>query len=152
MFHPDPAIRFVPASRDAVVALVESLNQPQISIPGKAPQSMQAHLCGLRNANGSCSVFVSLQLSQTAENVIYAHEPRELAPDRYREAEAEGRLFLESMGFMLDDLHFGGMSPEQKDLTLGRMPVFSRPATPPAPSARPDPGRSSAIALLLASF
>ena len=55
MFTPDPSIQFVPATREQVVAIIEGINQPQVSIPGKAPQGVSGHLCGLRNANGTFS-------------------------------------------------------------------------------------------------
>lgn len=149
MFRPDPTIPFVPATRDRVVALVESINQQQISIPSKPPQAVTGHLCGVRNANGTFSVYVALFLAQSAENVVYAHEPRDLPPEAYREAEGEGLQFLESMGFMLDNLNFRKLSAEQQALTLERVPLFSPPRDLPAaePGATP-----AAIARFLASF
>jgi hypothetical protein len=135
------------------VTLVESINQPQISIPSKPPQAVTGHLCGLRNPDGSLSVYVSLWLPQSGENVVYAHEPRELAVDAYRDAEAEGLQFLESMGFMLDNLNFRNLSSEQQQRTLERVPLFSRPRPPRADGASRERARSpEALARLLASF
>ncbi len=151
MLHPDPAIPFVPASREQVVAIIESLNQPQLSIPGKPPQAAQAHLCGLRNANGSFSLFVSLHLAESGENVIYVPDRREVTVEEYRQAEAEALHFLESMGFMLDNLHYRNMAPALKDETLRRVPMFSPPRRPAPASQRRDRSRES-LALLLASF
>ena len=76
MFEPDPSIAYIPASREQVVALVESINQPQVSIPGKEPQSVQGFLCGLRNEDGNFSIFVSLFLPRSGENVVYVSERR----------------------------------------------------------------------------
>jgi len=155
VFEPDPTIAFVPASRQQVVALVESLNQPQISIPGKPPQSVQAHLCGLRNANGSLSLFVSLHLPLSAENVVYVQEPRELPLEAYRGAEADGLHFLESMGFMLDNLNFQNLGAEQQDAILKRVPLFSPTRSPPArvpDAAAARAARAAALARLLVSF
>jgi hypothetical protein len=149
VFRPDPTLTFVPVSREQVVALVESINQPQISIPGKTPQAAQGHLCGLRNANGSCSVVVSLYLADTGENVVYVQAPPELPVARYAAAEAEGLHFLESMGFMLDNLNFRNMSAEQQALTLERVPLFSPPRASPTGDRGTTP---AAIARFLASF
>jgi hypothetical protein len=136
-----------------VVALVESINQPQISIPSKAPQSATGHLCGLRNPDGSLSVYVSLWLPQSGENVVYVHEPRELPIEAYREAEAEGLQFLESMGFMLDNLNFRNLSTEQQQRTLERVPLFSRPRPSRGEVVSRERARSpEALARLLASF
>jgi hypothetical protein len=136
---------------------VESINQPQISIPSKPPQSVTGHLCGLRNPAGSLSVYVSLWLPQSGENVVYVHEPRELPIEAYREAEAEGLQFLESMGFMLDNLNFRNLAPAVQEATLKRIPLFSQTRAPSAApggaavasSAGPDPAR---VARLLSSF
>ncbi len=151
MLRPDPTVPFVAASREQVVALVESLNQPQISIPTKPPQAAQGHLVGVRNGNGSFSVYAVLFLTETRENVVYVHEPRELSFGEYRAAEADGLAFLESMGFMLDDLNFRSLSREAQEAALRRLPIFTRPAPAAAPPpAAPDD--AAALARLLASF
>ena len=155
MFRPDPTIAFVAATREQVIALIESINQPQISIPGKPPQAAHGHLCGLRNPNGSFSAFVGLYLPQSAENVVYAREPREFPREEYLEAEAEGVHFLESMGFMLDNLNFRSLAAEVQESTLKRAPLFSRPkpaARPAAPEADGSRAGQAALARFLASF
>ena len=90
MFKPDPSIHFVPATREQVVAIVEAINQPQVSIPGKEPQAVQGFLCGLRNQNGTFSIVVSLHLPRTGENVVYATRRRELATEEYRDVQDRG--------------------------------------------------------------
>ena len=147
MFRPDPTLTHVPVTREQVVALVESINQPQISIPGKRSQQAQAHLCGLRNPNGSFAVLVTLYLADTAENVVYVREGPVATAD-FAAAEGEGRHFLESMGFMLDDLNFRKLSAEQQALTLERVPLFTPPRAAPAAGS----GGPGAVARFLASF
>ena len=157
MFRPDPTIAFVAAVREQVVALIESINQAQISIPGKQPQAAHGHLCGLRNPNGSFSAFVGLYLPESAENVVYAREPREFPREQYLEAEAEGVHFLESMGFMLDNLNFRSLAVEVQESTLKRVPLFSSQKKPVARTGAPEPNGSSAqrqgaLARFLAGF
>jgi len=157
VFRPDPTIAFVAAVREQVVALIESINQAQISIPGKQPQAAHGHLCGLRNPNGSFSAFVGLYLPESAENVVYAREPREFPREQYLEAEAEGVHFLESMGFMLDNLNFRSLAVEVQESTLKRVPLFSCQKKPVARTGAPEPKGSSAqrqgaLARFLAGF
>ena len=149
MFEPDPSIRFIPADRERVVALVESINQPQVSIPGKEPQGVQGFLCGLRNANGTFAIFVSLFLPKTGENVVYVHGRRDLTVEEYRAVEVEGLHFLESMGFMLDNLNFRNLAPAQQQETMKRVPAFQEPKASAAGPAEVGPGER--IARLLAS-
>jgi hypothetical protein len=155
VFQPDSSLKYVPASREQVVAIVEGINQPQVSIPGKPAQAVQGQLCGLRNPNGTFSILVCIHLPKSGENVVYLHQKRQLSLEEYREVEIEGLHFLESMGFMLDNLNFRNMPAAQQEATLKRLPVFSPPAAPAAPApasgqARPEPG--GALARFLASF
>jgi len=152
VFEPDPSIRFIPASREQVVALVESINQPQVSIPGKEPQAVQGFLCGLRNPSGSFSIFVSLFLPRSGENVVYACDRRELGMEEYRDVEIEGLHFLESMGFMLDNLNFRNLAHPQQVETLKRVPAFQPPRPGAGSGGEPSDSRpSERIARLLAS-
>jgi hypothetical protein len=162
VFSPEPSLAFLPAAREQVVALVESINQPQVSVPGRPAQPVVGHLCGLRNGNGSFSIYVGLHLPKTGENVVYVHDRRQLTVDQYREVEVEGLQFLESMGFMLDNLNFRNLTPDVQDQTIRRIPLFSPPRAPApataaapgaAPAATPAPTADPArLARLLASF
>ena len=153
MFEPDPSILFIPADREHVVALVESINQPQVSIPGKEPQTVQGFLCGLRNPNGTFSIYVSLFLARSQENVVYTSDKREVGMEEYRDLELEGLHFLESMGFMVDNLNFRNLAHAQQVETLRRVPAFHAPRLAQAPgggdAANLKP--SERIARLLAS-
>ncbi len=155
MFQPDPSIQSVPVMREQVVALIESINQPQVSIPGKPSQQVQGFLCGVRNANGTFSIYVSLFLPKSAENVVYVHDQRQLTLEQYRDVEIEGLHFLESMGFMLDNLNYRNLAAPLQESMLARIPMFSVPRPAAAPSA-PAPAETgsapSRLARLLASF
>jgi hypothetical protein len=155
VFTPEPSISFVPATREQVVAIIEAINQPQVSIPGKQPQAVQGVLCSLRNANATFSIVVALYLPRTGENVVYLHEKRQLAAEEFREVQEEGLHFLESMGFMLDNLNFRNMAPALQEETLKRLPLFSSPRQPAGAVAAAVPGgaaESIRMARLLSSF
>jgi hypothetical protein len=154
MFTPEPSIQYVPASREQVVALIEAINQPQVTIPGRQPQSVHGLLCSLRNANGSFSILLALHLPRSGENVIYLHEKRQLTTDEYREVQDEGLQFLESMGFMLDNLNYRNMAPELQEKTLKRLPLFSPPRPPQAAVTAEQGGaaETARLARFLASF
>jgi hypothetical protein len=139
VFRPDPSIQVLAATREQVVAVVESINQPQVSIPGKPVQTCSGHLCGIRNANGTFAIYVGLHVPATGENVVYASDRRQITTaDEYREVELEALQFLESMGFMLDNLNFRNLPPDQQQATLERIPLFSpQRARPPAPTPAP---------------
>ncbi len=154
MFTPEPSLKYLPATREQVVAIIEGINQPQISIPGKAPQGVTGHLVGLRNAGGTFSIYVALHLPKSGENVVYLHGRRQVSAEEYREVQEEGLHFLESMGFMLDNLNYRNLAPDLQEATLKRLPLFSPQRAPAAPTPAADPAASEAgrVARLLASF
>jgi hypothetical protein len=138
VFKPEPSISHLPFTRDQVVAVVESINQPQVSVPGKPAQTVRGHLCGVRNPNGSFSIYVGLHLATSGENVVYVNEQPQLTVEEYRAVEVEGLHFLESMGFMLDNLNFRNLAAELQEQTYQRIPLFHLPRPPaPAPAAAP---------------
>jgi hypothetical protein len=157
VFQPEPSLTWIPAAKDTVVAIVESINQPQVSIPGKASQQVSGHLIGVRNPNGTFSIYIALHLPKGGENVVYVHARRQLTVDEYRDVEVEGLQFLESMGFMLDNLNFRNLGSDIQEKTLKRIPLFSppraagggAPGASPGKAAAPD---SSRVARILASF
>jgi hypothetical protein len=154
VFRPEPSITHVPATADQVVAIIESINQPQVSVPGKPVQTVTGHLLGVRNPGGTFSIYVALYLPKNGENVVYVHDKGQLRVEEYRDVEIEGLHFLESMGFMLDNLNFRNLSAEVQAQILKRVPLFAppRPAGAPAAAAgagTPDPVR---LARLLSSF
>src|SRR5579863_2213388 len=102
MFEIDAKLTHLPARREQVVAVIESVNQPHVAIPGKNPQGVQAYLCGLRNANASFSIYIYLLLSENKEPVVYTYDQPQFALEAYRQAEAEALQFVESMGFMME--------------------------------------------------
>jgi hypothetical protein len=152
VFQPEPTLTWIPATREQVVAIVESINQPQVSIPGKPSQQVLGHLVGIRNGNGSLSIYVALHLPRAGENVIYCHARRQLTVEDYREVEIEGLQFLESMGFMLDNLNFRNLAPDIQERTMKRIPLFSEPRAPAVAGAAPAVQDPSRLGRLLASF
>jgi hypothetical protein len=157
VFQPEPSLTWIPAARDAIVAIIESINQPQVSIPGKASQQVFGHLVGVRNPNNTFSIYVGLHLPKSAENVVYVHTRRQVSVEEYRDVEVEGLQFLESMGFMLDNLNFRNLAADAQEKTLKRIPLFSPPRPPGeaatgAGAGRPVASDPARVARLLSSF
>jgi hypothetical protein len=158
MFRPEETITHVPVTKEQVVAVVESINQPQVGIPGKTSQQTSGWLVGIRNANGTFSIFVGLHLTKTGENVIYLDENRHVTLEAYRELEVEGLHFLESRGFMLDNLNYRNLAASAQDEIMKRVPLFQPPRPPSAapsaggPSEKADASEAAAVARFLASF
>lgn len=155
MFTIDERYRGLPASRDQVMALYQSINAPNLAIPGKQAGPARAFIVGLRGSSGF-AIFVYLYLAESQDCAVYVTGRFNLAPDAYAEEESEALGFVESMGFMMDNANFRGLQPEQQDELLKSLPVFYKDPklAPGLAKSRAEEKRSAAANLgrLLASF
>ena len=115
MLKVDPTLNHIPARRAHVVALFESINQPLVNIPSHGTAPTAAYVLGTRNDQGRFTVFVYLSQGQTGAAVVYVCEPRGLTREQYRTEEAEAIRFVESMGFLVDNIHFPTLPPHEQD-------------------------------------
>jgi hypothetical protein len=154
VYQIDPKLKFLSPNRDQVVAVVESINQPQVIIPGRGPQGAQAYVAGLRNPNATFSIFIYLWLTKSKEAVIYSYHQRQFSLEDYREAESEALHFVESMGFMMENLNFRNLSAEAQKEVFDRVPIFaSTQRTPEGPVEVKDIDEAEQkLARLLAAF
>lgn len=141
------------------MALYQSINSPHLAIPGKQAGPAQAFIVGVRAASGF-GIFVYLYLAEVGDCAVYASDQRNLTPEQFRDEEAEAIGFVESMGFMMDNLNFANLQPDQKEEILRTLPPFvgaSVKAQQQSPGASPQQAeaKKSPVTLLgriLSSF
>lgn len=109
---------------EQVVAVIESINSPNISIPDVGTEPTNAYIVGLRLPSGAFTVAVYLHLLHSNRACIYAAEPLEAPLEGYSDLEAEAIQFAESMGFMLDNLNFRAQPPDQVARLVETLPFF----------------------------
>ena len=156
MFNFDEKLRGIPVPKEQVVLLQTSVNAPHLAIPGKQPGSAQAFIVGVRLGSG-LALFIYLQLPQAGDCAVYSSGRRNLAADELVAEEQDALGFVESMGFMMENMHFRDLSPEQQEELVRSLPVFQKEPKPPAPPAaakKEESQKSSpaALARLFASF
>jgi Tfp pilus assembly protein PilF len=140
MLKVDTTLNHIPAGREHVIALFESINQPLVNIPSFGTAPTGAFVLGTRNEYGYYTVFVYLYQNETRAVVIYISEPRNLGPDQYRAEEQEAVRFVESMGFMIDNIYFPSLAASEQEAVMARIPMFRPPDPPRAPpQAFPPP-------------
>ena len=66
MYTLDDRLRGLPAVKDQVVSLHESLNQPHLAIPSRQAGPARAYVLGLRGPQGF-AVFVYLYLIESSQ-------------------------------------------------------------------------------------
>ncbi|MDP2344688.1 MAG: hypothetical protein Q8O67_27310 [Deltaproteobacteria bacterium] len=163
MFTPLPGQTVLGISPESVVAVIESINSPNISIPELGTEPTKAWLVGCMTPGGGAAIFCYLLFLDTNRPIIYISNPPEVSLDQYPLLESESISFVESMGFMLDNLNFRARSPGEQQLLIETLPFFrdQQPrmsGTLPSSAAGlvlpPDaiPPERLAVARFLASF
>ncbi len=139
MYSIDERLRGLPAVKDQVVQLYQSLNQPHLAIPNRKAGPASAFVLGLRGPSGF-AVFVYLYMPQSGESAVYVPSNGTVPAEQFQGEEAEALGFVESMGFIMDNLNFRGRPADEQETLIRTMPVFQREA--PAASQPSSPGQA----------
>lgn len=124
MLKVDGNLTHLTLPREAIIGLYESINQPLVNIPNFGTAPTGAYVLCARGGQSLYSVFVYLHQPETRAVIIYVSEPRYLTLEQYRMEENEAIRFVESMGFMIDNLHFPTLPPDEQSLVMSRIPIF----------------------------
>ncbi len=122
-------IKRIQTKRENIVAIIESINQPMVAAMGRSAERAKAHIVGVRNPSGTFSIYVYLFLVDAKEALIYLHDPAEIKMEAYHDTELVALGFVESMGFMVDNLNFRAMQPQQQVDLLASLPCFHEDLT-----------------------
>ena len=136
MYSIDERLRGLPAVKDQVVQLYQSLNAPHLAIPGRKAGPAMAFVLGLRGPSGF-AVFVYLYMQESGESAVYVPSNGTVPAEQFQSEEAEALGFVESMGFIMDNLNVRGRPADEQETIIRTMPVFMREPPPPAPIGAP---------------
>ncbi len=125
MFTPLPGHNVVGIQLDQIVAIIESINSPNISIPDMGTEPTKAYLIGALTPGGGAAIFCYLLQIDTNRPIIYISNPPEVPLDQYQWLESESIQYVESMGFMLDNLGFRSRDPGEQAVLFESLPPFS---------------------------
>ena len=163
MFTPLPGHTMLAIGTEHIVAVIESINTPNIAIPDMGTEPTKAWLVGYLTPGGGASVLCYLLMLDTNRPILYTAKPSEVALDQYTWLENESIQYVESMGFMLDNLNFRARPLSEQQVLIESLP-FSReqqqrlagslPTTGAGMVLPPEetPPQRLAVARLLASF
>ncbi len=124
MFELREDIKYIQTSPENIVAIIESINQPMIAASGGAAEPAKAFIVGVRNSSGLFSIYVYLYLTKVHQSLIYLHDPVEIQMDSYHDTELDALGFVESMGFIVDNMNFRKMEPAQQRQLMSSLPCF----------------------------
>jgi hypothetical protein len=144
MFTPLPGHTVLPIAFEQVVAVIESINTPNIAIPELGTEPTKAYLIGALTPGGGAALFCYLLQLETNRPILYISNPAEVPLDQYTWLETESIQYVESMGFMLDNLGFRARDPAEQQSLYDSLPPFREQL---ARAAGSTPMMSSAIAM-----
>ena len=150
MFSLDESIKGVPATKEQVASLLQSINSPHVAIPGKPAGPAQAFIVGLRRPAGF-SIYIYLFLAEAGDCAVYVSDKKNLKPEEFAGAEQEAVGFVESMGFFVDTMNFRSLPAADQEELIRTLPVFQKA---PAVLSRSDeaPPVGGALGRFFASF
>lgn len=132
-----------------VLEVHRSLSPSSVAPEGFPSQPCEAYVCGVKGS-GAPAVFVALVLQMSAKTLVYLPKRRPSDPAGYRVVVGNAMLFLESIGFMMDQVSLPADRAKReaalKSISLFRFspadsPTTARPLPPPAASVVSDAGR-----------
>lgn len=123
MFELDPDLTYVNTVPDHVFDIYTSINRPTVAPPGRTPEPAQSYVATVFN-QGKYDVFIYLYMSASNQGLLYRWSEGPVPGDRVPELYQSAIEFNESMGFMMDDLHYRDKSPEEKGQAFAELPMF----------------------------
>lgn len=125
MFDIRPEIKSIQVGREQIVTIIESINSPMVAAANKPLEPAKSYILGVRNSSGLFSIYVYLHLLQSKECLIYLHDPPEIPMESYHDTELDALQFVESMGFMVDNVNFRNLAPDQQAQLMEELPMFT---------------------------
>jgi hypothetical protein len=113
----------LPIRVDGVIAVYESVNSVQIAPRGMSPEKASAYLVAYRTKEGWIRVISYLYYHENRHREVYLPDGLPLQSGVKEQLE-DGLLFLESMGFMMNDLHCSDKSGQQMAVLSNELPFL----------------------------
>jgi hypothetical protein len=123
MFELDQEQSWVEAKLDEIVFIATSINRPAVAPPDRSPEPAQAYICTIRRGN-LFLVHIYLHLISSNIGLLYRWDAGGVPREVVSTLEQNALEFSESMGFMMSDLRYRELSPEEKQGLFESTPLF----------------------------
>jgi hypothetical protein len=139
MFEIDSGRTSLALPPDRILALVVSLNAPLVVANDMPVEPTRAYVCAYKEGGDRVGFSIYLHCVQSEKGAFYKHDGGLLSMSRFDEAMNEAMAFLESLGFMMDDLNWAELDRKRRAELVAETPLFRepRPSAPEPPAAEP---------------
>ncbi len=122
MFICNESIQNLSSSVSDVWEIYNSVNQPNIALPGKSPEPTWAYVIAVKK-NKKMQIYIYLFREQSKEGVFYTYEKGELDLVDAKAVFDEALDFTGSMGFIMEKVELAD-APETRKEAIKSMPAF----------------------------
>ena len=122
MFQWDKSMKNLDVPADQLLHLFRSMRDVQLALPGNPAQEASAYLCQYQ-AGANVGTLVALHLHKSAQLAIYVDTPREVPAERADRSLDQAQMFLESIGFLMNDLDIQILSANDRTLLWESLPL-----------------------------
>ena len=128
MFEIDSTQYFIPAKPEEVTEIYYSVNTILVAPAEHSAEPTKAYIISIKYENISAFVvYIYLYLLDSGRGVIYRREEGFVSSQEYEQVIEEAFHFLESMGFILDKIDLGSLSPVEKGEYFQQQNFFPPP-------------------------
>jgi hypothetical protein len=123
MFEQDTERTFIEARPEEVLDIYTSINRSTVAVPDRAPEPSQAFIASVYKGN-LYHAYIYLWLATSNSGLIYRWSEGGVRGDVLNSVYQAAFEFTESMGFMLDNLHYRDKGQEDKAQLFAEVPMF----------------------------
>lgn len=137
MFFLEKGLERLDIAVDQVLGLQRSLGDASVALPGFPTQRTTAYLCVYRSGKG-VRVAAVLHLKTSGRLAFYLNEEGEVGKRQAQRIHDAAIYFVESMGFMLNDMEIGRLPAEERHALWQALPL-AQGAPAPVPETTSVP-------------
>jgi len=122
MFQWDKTLKNLDVPAEQLLHLFRSMRDVQLALPGSPAQEASAYLCQYQ-AGANVGTLVALHLHKSAQLAVYVDAPQEIPADHADRALDQALVFVESIGFLMNDLDIQLLSAADRTLLWEALPL-----------------------------
>ena len=119
MFELNESISNIVADKNRIIEIFRSVNDSQVQIPGFDSQNSSSFVVSLTE-NGEIKIYIFLFLKESLKGIVYTTDEK-IKKNNYVDMRNDAIFFLESMGFMLENMDFRKLPDEEKDRIIKKL-------------------------------
>lgn len=124
MFELDESLTYVDAPPERVIAIITSLNTPDVMTDLPKPEPTQAFITTVAEPDGSWQMYIYLYHQKSNVARIYPWRREPITRDNFADVEAAALEFTESMGFLMDNSNYRKKPAQEREEFYNSIPVF----------------------------